>query len=63
MASTDEDQPVSVANVLALDEQRRKEYGTALSMDGGTLKLTNAAGESLGNAPLDAIPVSFIEAL
>lgn len=63
MASTDADQPVSVANVVALDAQRRKEYGTALTMDGDSLRLTNAAGESLGSAPLDEIPVSFIEAL
>lgn len=63
MASTDADQPVSVANVLALDTQRRKEYGTALTMDGDSLKLTNAAGESLGSAEISAIPVSFIEAL
>ena len=63
MASTDADQPVSVANMVALDAQRRAEYGTSLSMDGGTLKLTNAAGESLGSADMSAIPVSFIEAL
>lgn len=63
MASTDADQPVSVANMVALDAQRRKEYGASLSMDGGTLKLTNAAGESLGSTDMSAIPVSFIEAL
>lgn len=63
MASTDADQPVSVANVMALDAERRKEYGTALSMDGDSLRLTNAAGESLGTADVSEIPVSFIEAL
>ena len=61
--ASDADQPVSVANVMALDAQRRREYGTALAMDGDSLKLTNAAGESLGSAEISAIPVSFIEAL
>ena len=61
--ASDAEQPVSVANMVALDEQRRKEYGTALSMDGDTLKLTNAAGEALGTADVSEIPVSFIEAL
>ncbi len=60
---SDAEQPVSVANMVALDTQRRKEYGTALSMDGDTLKLTNAAGDALGTADVSEIPVSFIEAL
>ena len=61
--ASDADQPVSVANVLALDAERRREYGTALAMDGDSLKLTNAAGEALGTADVSEIPVSFIEAL
>ena len=61
--ASDADQPVSVANMVALDAHRRKEYGTALSIDGDLLRLTNAAGESLGTADVSEIPVSFIEAL
>lgn len=63
MAEPEESQPVSVANVMALDAQRRREYGASLTVEGGSLKLVNAAGEPIGAAGLEEIPVSFIEAL